>query len=224
MKTFIGPLSLALLGLAASLPAAADGSCAVVERAAQAALAQPRIHAAIDSPLDPEALKMGMKPMLMHSIVIDRVQYSNAIRAGFSKTPLDSPEMRMLAGDLGPFLVEQGCKAAGSERVAGREAQVFTASGDLGRGEIRFKLWIDKASGLPLRATSDEPDVDVEVLLGAAPRKGKPGGAVKTAANGKRMLATHAYLFGDAVKPPGAKGVVDGAALTTLQALLKGTP
>lgn len=224
MKTCIRPLALALLGLAAAHAAAADGGCAVVAKAAQAALAQPRIHAAIDSPLDPEAAKMGMKPMLMHSIVIDRLQYSNAIRAGFSKTPLDSPEMRMLASDLAPFLVEQGCKAAGSERVAGRDAQVFTASGDMGRGEVRFRLWIDKASGLPMRATSDEPDVDVEVMLDAASRKGKPGSAVKTAPNGKRVLATHAYLFGDAVKPPDAKGAVDGAALTTLQALLKGTP
>ena len=178
MKTSIRPFAVALLGLAAAHAAAADGGCAVVAKAAQAALAQPRIHAAIDSPLDPEAAKMGMKPMLMHSIVIDRVQYSNAIRAGFSKTPLDSPEMRMLASDLAPFLVEQGCKAAGSERVAGRDAQVFTASGDMGRGEVRFRLWIDKASGLPMRATSDEPDVDVEVMLDAASHKGKSGSAV----------------------------------------------
>ena len=224
MKTVIRPFAFALMALAGCSASATEGDCAAVEKAVQAASAQPRIHAAIDSPPDPEAVKRGMKPMLVHSIVIDRVQYSNAIRAGFSKTPLDSPELRTMAADLAPFLVEQGCTAAGSERVAGRDAQVFTARGDLGRGEIRFKLWIDKASGLPLRATSDEPDVDVEVMFDTASRKGKSDGAVKTVPNGKRMLATHAYLFGDAVKPPDAKGAVDGAALTVLQAVLKGMP
>lgn len=203
----------------------ADGPCAAVERAAQAALAQPRIHAAIDSPLDPEALKMGFKQRLMHSIVIDQVQYSNAIRASFSRTVLDSKEMRMLASDLGPFLVESGCKAAGSERLAGRDTQVYTASGDLGRGEIRFKLWIDKASGLPLRAVSDEPaaDGDVEALL-AKLNGQKAAPASKPKAPAKRDIGTHAYLFGDAVKPPGAQGAVDPTALAALLAVLKGQP
>ncbi len=214
------------LGAATAVTAhSADSSCAPVVKAANAGLAQPRIHAAIDSPLDPEAVKMGFKPTLMHSIVIDQVQYSNAIRAGFSKTPLDSKDMRMLASDLGPFMVEQGCRAGGSERVAGRDAQVYLAAGDLGRGEIRFKLWIDKASGLPLRAVSDEPDFDVETLFD---KPGKKGGAskmtIKEKANAARMVSTHAYIFGDAVKPPGPKGALDAGALASLQALLKGAP
>ena len=206
---------------------AADGSCAVVERAARAALAQPRIHAAIDSPLDPEAVKMGFQQRLMHSIVIDRVQYSNAIRAGFSRTALESDEMRLLASDLGPFLVEGGCKAAGSEKLAGRDTLVFTASGDLGRGEVRLKLWVDKASGLPLRAVSDEPeaDVDVDALLAKLKRKkAAPAPANKAKAEARRVIGTHAYLFGDAVKPPGAQGAVDPKALATLQAVLKAQP
>ena len=110
MKSYIGPFALVLVGLAAGGDAAADAGCTAVAKAAQAALAQPRIHAAIDSPLDPEALKMGFKQRLMHSIVIDQVQYSNAIRAGFSRTALDSKEMRMLASDLGPFLVETAAR------------------------------------------------------------------------------------------------------------------
>jgi hypothetical protein len=224
MASMLSPLVLALLGLAAGKALVADPAFAVPARAAQAALAQSRLHAAIDAPLDPEALKMGMKQTLMHSIVIGQVQYNNAIRASFSQTPLDSPEMRLLASDLGPFLVEQGCKRLGDERLAGKDAQVFAASGDLGRGEVRFKLWVDKASGLPLRATSDEPESDVDVLLDAGWRKGKPGSSPKAPANAKRVVATHAYLFGEAVKPPGPKGAVDGAALSTLQTLLKGTP
>lgn len=224
MKASLSLRVLAGLGLAAGHAMAADPGCAVPARAAEAALAQARIHAAVDSPLDPEALKMGMKPMLMHSIVIDRVQYSNATRAAFSKTPLASPEMRLLASDLGPFLVEQGCKPAADERLAGRNAQVFIASADMGRGEVRFKLWIDKASGLPLRATSDEPEADVEALLDTLSRKGKPRGPAKTGPAVRRLVATHAYLFGDAVKPPGAQGAVDNTALATLHALLKGNP
>lgn len=204
---------------------AADTSCATVIKAVNAGLAQPRIHAAIDSPLDPEAVKMGFKPTLMHSIVIDQVQYSNATRAGFSKTPLESKDMRMLASDLGPFMVEQGCRASGSEKVAGRDAQVFLATGDLGRGEIRFKLWIDKASGLPLRAVSDEPDFDVETLFDKPARKGSASKvAVKEKPSGARVISTHAYLFGDTVQPPGPKGALDATALATLQALLKGAP
>ena len=224
MKTHLTPLVLAWLGLAAGHAMAADGSCAVPARAAQAALAQQRIHAAIDSPLDPEALKMGMTPMLMHIIVIDQVQYSNATRAAFSKTTLASPELRMLASDLGPFLVERGCKPAGEERLAGHNAQVFTASVDMGRGEVRLRLWIDKASGLPLRATSDEPEAEVGAPPDTASRKSRAGGASKSVPAARRVLATHAYLFGDAVKPPGALGSVDGTALSTLQTLLKGNP
>ena len=224
-SSLAGRIAACLLAIVGTTAAAADGACAAVERAAKAALAQPRIHAAIDSPLDPEALKMGFKQQLMHSIVIDQVQYSNAIRAGFSRTPLDSKEMRMLASDLGPFLVESGCKAAGSEKLAGRDTQVYTASGDLGRGEIRFKLWIDKASGLPLRAVSDEPaaDADVEALLAKLSGK-KAAPASKPKAQAKRDIGTHAYLFGDAVKPPGAQGAVDPTALSALLAVLKGQP
>jgi hypothetical protein len=204
---------------------AADTSCAAVVKALNAGLAQARIHAAIDSPLDPAAIKMGMKPTLIHSIVIDQVQYSNAIRPMFSRTALESKEMRMLATDLGPFMVEEGCKAGGTDKVAGRDAQVYTASGDLGRGEIRFKLWIDKATGLPLRAVSDEPEVDVDTVFNALDKKkGRPSVEVKEKPNGKRQIATHVYLFGDAVKPPGAKGAVDAAALASLQAALKGAP
>jgi hypothetical protein len=214
-----------LLAVAAVQAQAADTSCAAVIKAASAGLAQPRIHAAIDSPLDPEAVKMGFKPTLMHSIVIDQVQYSNALRAGFSKTPLESKDMRLLATDLGPFMVEQGCKAAGSEKVAGRDAQVFLASGDMGRGEVRFKLWIDKTSGLPLRAVSDEPDFDVETLFDRLDRKGAASKmAIKEKPNGARVVSTHAYIYGDAVKPPGPKGALDPSALATLQALLKGAP
>lgn len=206
---------------------AGDGSCSAVERAAKAALAQPRIHAAIDSPLDPEAVKMGFQQRLMHSIVIDRVQYSNAIRAGFSRTALESNEMRLLASDLGPFLVEGGCKAAGSEKLAGRDTLVFTATGDLGRGEVRLRLWIDKSSGLPLRAVSDEPepDVDVDALLAKLnSKKAAPAAAQKARTEARRVVGTHAYLFGDAVKPPGAQGAVDPNALATLQAVLRAQP
>jgi len=203
----------------------ADTSCTPIVKALNAGLAQPRIHAAIDSPLDPEAIKMGMKPTLMHSIVIDQVQYSNAIRPTFSRTPLESKEMRMLATDLGPFMVDEGCKAGGAEKIAGRDAQVYTASGDLGRGAIRFKLWVDKATGLPLRAVSDEPEVDVDTVFAALDKKkGRPSVEIKEKPNGKRRVATHAYLFGDAVKPPGAKGALDAGALASLQAVLKGTP
>ncbi len=215
--------------LASSGPVAraGDGSCATVERAAKAALAQTRIHAAIDSPLDPEAVKMGFQQRLMHSIVIDRVQYSNAIRAGFSRTALESDEMRLLASDLGPFLVEGGCKAAGSEKLAGRDTLVFTASSDLGRGEVRLKLWVDKASGFPLRAVSDEPEADADVEAMLARLNGKkvaPAPANKAKAEARRVVGTHAYLFGDAVQPPGAQGAVDPKALATLQAVLRARP
>lgn len=222
-KTVATWLAAGLLGITGTAAWATD-SCAAVKRAASAALAQARIHAAIDAPLDSEALKAGFQQRLMHSIVIDQVQYSNAIRARFSRTTLESKEMRVFASGLGPFLVESGCKAVGSERLAGRDTQVFSASGDLGRGEVRFKLWIDKASGLPLRAQSDEPeaDADVDALLAKLNgKKAAPSTPARPAP--KRVVATHAYLFGDAVKAPSAQGA-DPTALSVLQAVLKGLP
>lgn len=225
MKTMSMSAAIFAATFAAGGAQAQDASCAPVSKAATAALAQPRIHAAIDAPLDPEAVKMGMRPTLMHSIVIDQTQYSNAMTPSFRKTALISADMRTLATDLAPFMVESGCKAAGREQLAGHEARLYTATADQGRGEIRMKLWIDGRTGLPLRAVTDEPDVDVDAALAALDkRKARPAVDVKQKPNGKRNVATHAYWFGDAVKPPGPSGSIDPAVLAGLQALLKGAP
>lgn len=78
----------------------ADGSCAVLAKAVRAGMAQPRIHTAIAAPLDAEAVKAGMKPTLMHSIVIDQVQHSNALSPTFRRVALASTDQRDLATDL----------------------------------------------------------------------------------------------------------------------------
>jgi hypothetical protein len=214
-------LALLLTAASITLPAhAADTACAPVLKAVRAGMAQARIHAAIDHPLDPEALKMGMKPTLVHSIVIDKLQYSNAIRPSFSKTALDSPDMRALATDLAAFEIDTGCKALGAQAVAGRATMAYAMSLNLGRGDARITLWVDTASGLPVRALTDEPDVDIETVW--KPRKGKDVGLdIQQRPNGKRVVARHAYLYGNDVKPPSAGGAIDPAALATLQALLK---
>lgn len=214
----------ALLLTAASiaLPAhAADTACAPVLKAVRAGMAQARIHAAIDHPLDPEAVKMGMKPTLVHSIVIDKLQYSNAIRPSFSKTPLDSPDMRALATDLAAFEIDTGCKALGAQAVAGRTTMAYAMSLDLGRGDARITLWVDSSSGLPLRALTDEPDVDVDTVWKPGKGKDAPSIDIQQRPNGKRVVARHAYLYGNDVKPPSASGAVDATTLATLQALLK---
>lgn len=216
----IYPPAALLAGLIALPAHAADGSCAAVIKAVNAGIAQPRIHSAIDAPLDPEAVKHGFKPTLMHSIVIGQDQYSNALKASFAKTALESPQARQLATDLAAFQVEQGCRALGSAKLAGGDTQTYQLTTDLGRGEARVKLWVDAATGLPLRAVTDEPDVDVDFDFNPATKKA----AVQHKPNGKRVVATHAYLYGDAVKPPDAKGGLDPAAAARLQALLKGAP
>ena len=73
---------------------AADASCAAVLKAVQAGMAQPRIHAAIDAPLDAEAIKLGVKKTLMHSIVIDKLQYSNALDPKFQRVALANADER----------------------------------------------------------------------------------------------------------------------------------
>ncbi len=214
-------LALWLAAASIGIPAhAADSACAPVLKAVRAGMAQARIHAAIDHPLDPEAVKMGMKPTLMHSIVIDKLQYSNATRPGFGQTALDSPEMRMLASDLAAFEIDTGCKALGTQTVAGRPTLAYAMNTDLGRGEVRITLWVDSRSGLPVRALTDEPDVDVDTVW--KPGKGKEARVdIRQRPNGKRLVARHAYLYGNDVKPPGPGGAVDPTALSTLQALLK---
>jgi hypothetical protein len=202
---------------------AVDAACAALNKAVNAGMAQARIHAVVDAPLDAAALKMGMKPTLMHSIVIGKVQHSNAL-GRFSPVDVADPGLRQLASDLAAFAVESGCTAVGSQRVAGRNAQLFAFSTDLGRGEARVQLWIDSASGLPLRAVSDEPGFDTDFNW-TKPAAGKPGPValeMKSRPNGKRVVATHAYLYGDAVKAPDAHGAVDAAVLAQLQGLLKG--
>lgn len=205
---------------------AADTTCTALARAVRAGLGQQRIHAAIDVPLDGDTLKVGLKPMLVHSIVIDQMQYSNATRQAFHQVALKSAAERDLATDLAAFEAESGCRSLAAQRVAGRATQVFAFSTDLGRGEIRIKVWVDTASGLPVRALTDEPDVDVTTGF-TKPGAGKGAPLkfeVKETPNGRRVVGTHAYLYGDAVKPLGARGAVDPAALAQLQALLKGAP
>lgn len=212
-----------VLGCALGAANAADTSCAALAKAVRAGMAQPRIHAAISAPMDPAALKAGMKPVLMHSIVIDQVQHSNALSPAFRRVALGSSEQRDLATDLAAFEAEAGCKAEGTERIAGRSARVWAFSTDLGRGEARIKVWVDSASGLPLRAVSDEPDVDIDFDHGGpGESKGRSAAIeLKQRPNGKRVIGTHAYLYGEEVKPPGTRGEVDPAALAQLQALLK---
>jgi hypothetical protein len=176
-----------------------------VLKAVRAGMAQARIHAAIDHPLDPEAVKMGMKPTLMHSIVIDKLHYGNAIRPGFGKTELDSPAMRALASELAAFEIDTGCKALGAQTVAGRATLAYAMGTDLGRGEARITLWVDSSSGLPVRALTDEPDVDVDTVWTKGQGKGA-GVDIRQRPNGKRVVARHAYLYGNDVKPPGADG------------------
>lgn len=210
-----------MLACLVALPAcAADSACAPVHKAVAAGMAQPRIHSAIDAPLDAEAVKHGFKPTLMHSIVIGQLQYSNALKPSFAKTALASPQDRQLATDLAAFQVEQGCKALGAAKLAGSDTQAYQITTDLGRGEARVKLWVDAASGLPLRAVTDEPYVDVDFDFNPATKKA----IVQHKPNGKRVVATHVYLYGDAVKPPDAKGGLDATTVGRLQALLKGAP
>lgn len=223
---------LTVMGLAVSLlpPDAqgADTSCVAINKAGQAALAQPRVHAAIEAPLDPAAAKMGMKKTLLHSIVIDKDQYSNALAANFRMTRLSTPDERLLASDLGAFMVETGCKAQGAEQRAGRQTVVFAATLDMGRGPARLTYWIDKQTGLPLRMLSDEPEMEDTAVddalraLGQKKSSRKPVGAEQKGAHaeGKRVVSTHVYVFGDAVKAPAA-GTVDSAALAQLQSLLR---
>lgn len=201
---------------------AADSSCQALLKAVAAGLAQPRIHAAIHVPLDAEALKAGLRPTLVHSIVIDRVQYSNAANPAFSRLALAGEAERAMASDLAVFQPEAGCKDGGSDRVAGRLTRVTSFSVHLGRGEARVKVWVDAGTGLPVRALSDEPDVDVDTAFDKQ-RGGRIQVQVNPKAHGQRVVATHAYVYGDAVKPPGG-GRPDAVALAQLQALLQGTP
>lgn len=205
-------LAAAALACASAGAHGADNACAALARAARAGMAQARIHAAIDVPLDPAALKAGMKQRPMHSIVIDKVQYSDAASGGFRRTVLESPEMRALATDLAILEAEQGCQPLGSAKLAGLSTQVWRFATDIGRGEAQLTVWVDTASGLPVRAVSDEPAFDADTAR------------TKQATAGKRVVGTHAYIYADAVKAPGPQGTADAAAAARLQALLKGQP
>ena len=117
--------------------------------------------------------------------------------------------MRALATDLAAFEIEQGCKSVGGEMLAGRTTQVYSFATDLGRGEARVKLWVETASGLPIKTLSDEPDFDVETVFEKSKGKGAPKVTVDQKANGKCIVSTHAYVYGDSVKPPSRAGQVD---------------
>lgn len=75
-----------------------------------------------------------------------------------------------------------------------------------------------------MRAVSDEPDFDVEVTQGKSSSSKASVTGFQVASKGQRVIGTHAYVYGESVKPPGPRGELDPAAVAQLQALLKGTP
>lgn len=191
---------------------AADTACAPLLKAVEKGMAQARIHAA--SMVSTDGAKT--KPRWDHSVLIGDIQY--LIEGGnfHGRIPMKSKEFRALATNLAQFAIDEGCKPLGTESVAGRVATVIGIGYDVSAGEAAGKFWIDKATGLPLRVVTTQPDEDTTFQFDAKTKQLKS----KTTPNGKTISQRHVYLYGDAVKEPGAKGAIDPTTIATLDALL----
>ena len=138
----------------------------------------------------------------MSAVTIDNTHYLFDGKRGFGATPLESESMRQMGSGLIGFSPGESCKAAGIESVAGKAANKITYATDLGNGTAFVTLWIDRASGLPVRGVTDEPDVDIDV-------KFTKDGDMTTVKHptGKRNKHISGFVYGAAVKVPTKTGV-----------------
>lgn len=229
-------LHICLLGVAglASLTAlttrsahAADSSCKAVAKAGEAALANSRMHQGLYMPVPVK----GVRPAatagdLGHFIVIDKTAYTSVLKGMFDSKPMTTPADKSRGAYYAVMLadMDSDCRSLGKATLGGRAAQVFENGSNKKPEDIMFKVWVDSATGLPLRTDVDEGAVEVTQT------KGKDGLPVTSAKKGeKRQVNSVVYLFSDAVKPPafgpkkgllGTPATLDTQAIAAMLALL----
>jgi hypothetical protein len=189
---------LVLAAIATQSAHAADSSCKVVAKAGDAALANARIHQGLYMPAK-GAKGPVTADQLGHFIVIDKTHYSSVIKGLFDVKPIATASERSQGVYYAVMLadMDSDCRALGKATLAGRAALVFENGSNKKSDDILFKVWVDSATGLPLRADLDE----AEVVSTAT--KDKNGLPVFSAKKGeKRQVNSVVFLFGDAVKPP----------------------
>ena len=215
---------------------AADSSCKAVAKAGDAALANTRIHQALYMPMmDKSARPPATEKMLAHFIVIDKTKFTAALSGNlFDAEPITKPSDRSSNVYYASMLasMDEDCRALGKATLGGRAALVFEQGANKKTEDIMFKIWIDSATGLPLRADVDEAQVVSSMTKN---KNGMPVFSAKKSDSGKRQVNSVAFLFGDAVKAPtfntkkndlgvlnllGKPGTIDPQAMATLLALL----
>jgi hypothetical protein len=214
-----------LVTMAAPSSHAADKSCLVVAKAGATALANSRIHQTLYMPVKgprppPTATELG------HFILIDKTKYTSVLKGLFDSEPVASASDRTIGAYYAALLSEldSDCRALGKTTLAGRAALVFENGSNKKPDDALFKIWIDSATGLPLRVDFDEAEVE------SVKTKGKDGLPVFSAKKtDKRQVNSVAFLFGDAVKAPvfagtkkllGTPATIDPQATAALLALL----
>lgn len=218
---------LALAALVAPSAHALDTSCKAVAKAGEAALANARLHQGLYMPVPVK----GVRPAatageLQHFVVIDKTAYVSVLKGMFDSEPIATPADKRRGAYYAVMLadMDSDCRSLGKATLGGRAAQVFENGSNKKPDDILFKVWVDSATGLPLRADVDEGAVQVTQT------KGKDGLPVTSAKKGeKRQVNSVVYLFGDAVKAPvfgpkkgmlGTPATLDPQAMAAMLALL----
>jgi hypothetical protein len=217
-----------LLALSAAAAKAADLSCAVVTKSAVAGLANARIHQALYTPAD-SGEKITSGDQLSHFMVVDKTKYVGMMKGVFEVTPVASAEDQRSGVAYVTMLsqLDGGCRALGTKTLAGRTALIFENGSNKSKNEHLMKVWIDTATGLPLRLDVDE--AVPELTSFGVTKDRKPNIEVKK--TDKRMVNSVAFMFGDAVKAPvlnaksgkqlfGTPGKLDPLTLAAFVALL----
>lgn len=132
---FLMPCIVALLSIVLTLAAHA-APCTAVEKAIEAGMKQSRIYAASFEQL-PDG-KTGKA--FMSAITIDSTHYLFEGNRSFGATHLESAEMRNLGSGLIGFLPGKTCNAQGVVTIAGKQAEKFQYTNDLGNGPANITL------------------------------------------------------------------------------------
>ena len=229
--------SCAAIALFSASPSAyaADSSCKAVAKAGDAALANARIHQVFYMPVYVKDVRPpATATELQHFMVIDKTKYTSVFKGLFDSESIAKPSDRSINVYYASMIasMDEDCRAVGKATLGGRPALVFEQGSNKKADDIMFKIWIDSATGLPLRADVDEAEV---VSTMTKDKNGLPKFSAKKSDGGKRQVNSVAFLFGDAVKAPtlspkkanlgvlnvmGTPGTVDPQAMATVLALL----
>lgn len=201
---------------------AQEEGCPILQTAIAKAMNQPRLHRGANSGIvSSDGKFLPSTSDIKHLVAIGQNLFVfDAKTSGNGKTEF---RLGTSHGHFEDINANYPCTVGPTETLAGKPAQTIVQEdpGLIGSDKTAAKVWIDQASGLPVRTVTMANDIDVQMNASA---DGKVN--ITSKPTGKKTFGKLAYLYGDIVTEPktdSKTGLAQTSAAETeaLNALLK---